>query len=373
MHFHSLAVVNVPKQKLSPGWDKQYKERLRQLEEVIQKAPDNLLAQIELRHTMGQNNTFAVAVDQEIDALMHPYGSESEDCYEFCDQTEEVQKRFWEGSTDAIRLPEGRIVDLYDPRVWGKFKILNGKVYEERSGRLSLSKRTHKAKKMKVIPDCPFQKIHKTIHNFAIDYFSYEYDEKSEGYGYYCNPNAMWDLYQIGGRWPVTFLVKEACEEYSYGERSWGNADEKYPAPEGYKRVSAARKKDIQWDAMLQWDLQAAKSQFKDLESMFVNHTAEPKSYMCVRDGFVYSYYTKLYQIGESEESYLRRHGFAPERKYHVSFCDLIDEDTWISEGDTKIRLEGDEAHFLSWSETIESFIDDLDDEDVLVSVDYHM
>ena len=34
MHFHSLAVVNVPKQELSPGWDKQYEERLRKLEEI---------------------------------------------------------------------------------------------------------------------------------------------------------------------------------------------------------------------------------------------------------------------------------------------------------------------------------------------------
>lgn len=373
MHFHSLAVIQIPKTEVIHVWEEQHAEKVKQLEQLIDTVPGNLVAQIELRHFQSLNNSFAILVEQEIDLLMHPYGSESEDCYEFCDHTVEVQKRFSEEKTDAISLPGGKLVDRYDHRVWGKYKIIDGKVYEQKVGKLELPKRSHKAKKMKAVLDCSFRKIYKTMHEFATEYCCYDFDEEMQGYGYYCNPNAMWDWYQIGGRWPVTFLVKEDCEEYAYGERSWDNSDEEYPAPEGYKWVSAARKKDIQWETMLQWHLQAVKKQFAVLESMFVTHTAEPESYMRVQDGFVYSFYTKLYQIGESEESYLRRHGFAPECKYYVSFCDLINEETWISEGDVRIRLEGNEEHMLSWSETIESFIEDLDDEDVLVSVDYHM
>lgn len=373
MHFHSLAVVTVPGREPNPEWERKHSEKVQQLEQLIEKVPGNILAQIELRRARGLSNTFAVEVEQQIDFLMHPYGSESEDCYAFCDQTEEVKKRYESGCSDAIRFPDGRLVDVYDHSVWGKYKIQDGKVYELKSGKLKLPKRTHKAKKMKAILDCPFRKIYKSMHDFGIEHCNYDYDEEKQGYGYYCNPNAMWDWYQIGGRWPVTFLVKEDCAEYAYGERSWGNSDEEYPVPDGFKWVSAARKKDIQWDVMKDWHLQTAKKQFKALESMFVTCEIEPEKYMRVKDGYVYSYLTQVYKIGESEDSFLERHGFAPDRKFYVSFCDLIDTDEWISEGDLQMRFSGDEEHLQNWSETIENFIEDLDDEDVLVSVDYHM
>ena len=116
----------------------------------------------------------------------------------------------------------------------------------------------------------------------------------------------MWDWYQIGGRWPVTFLVKADCTEYSFGERSWGNYSKKYPAPEGYMWVSAARKKDICWDVMRSW--------------------------------------------------------------YPIGVSDIVDADDWFSKNDISIGKESS-----NWHEQIDTYIDDLDGEDVLVSVDYHM
>lgn len=79
----------------------------------------------------------------------------------------------------------------------------------------------------------------------------------------------MWDWYQIGGRWPVTFLVKADCTEYSFGERSWGNYSKKYPAPEGYMWVSAARKKDICWDIMRSWYIAQDTERYTKLKEAF--------------------------------------------------------------------------------------------------------
>ena len=373
MHFHSLAVVQIPEVEKIPEWENQHIEKISQMQMLTELVPGNLVAQMELRHLRSLNNLFAVQVEQELDILMHPYGSESEDCYVFCDYTDEVQKRFQEETTDAIRLPEGKLVDRYDRRIWGKFKIVDGKVYEEKIGKLKLLKRTRKAKKMKAVLGCSFKKIYKTMHEFATEYCSYDFDEEKQGYGYYSNPDAMWDWYQIGGRWPVTFLVKEDCEDYAYGERSWGNTDEEYPAPEGYKWVSAARKRDIQWDIMKDWHMQAAKKEFQKMEAMYVHFELEPERHMYVKDGFVYQYCSKIYQIGETEDAFLKRHGFDPARKYYVSFCDLIDEDDWIAEGETCDRYSGDNAMEMTWTDMIEDYIDDLNADDVLVSVDYHM
>ena len=47
---------------------------------------------------------------------------------------------------------------------------------------------------------------------------------------------------------------------------------------------------------------------------------------------------------------------------------DIVDADEWLSKNDISIGKESS-----NWHEQIDTYIDDLDGEDVLVSVDYHM
>ena len=84
------------------------------------------------------------------------------------------------------------------------------------------------------------------------------------------------------------------------------------------------------------------------------------------------STYTFEYTI-PSEEAFLARCAATDERKYPVSFCDLIGEDDWLAQGHDYESPEHDEQLALTWDETIQEYIDDLDEDDVLVSVDYHM
>lgn len=373
MHFHSLAVLRIPQVEEDLEATAKVASKLASLERMEQIGPENIMRQVFIRELKGQLNSFSREVYRGIEDLMHPYGSESEDCYEFCDQKGDVQSGYENRSCDCVRLPDGRIVSLYDRSVYGKFVIRNGQVFQKKAGPLQHPMRTHKAKKMKALPDYPFKKLYKTMHEYAIDYCDYEYDEATNGYGYYCNPNAMWDWYQIGGRWPVTFLVKDTCTEYSFGERSWGNDDDEYPCPDGYMWVSAARKKDIEWSRMKDWYLLQAKERFQDLEDTFIRGLKEPGKYLNVKDGAVYSFVDLVYKIGESEEDYLSRMRVTDDRKYPVSFCDLIDENDWLAQGHDYQSPERGEQQALTWAQTIQEFIDDLDDEDVLVSIDYHM
>lgn len=373
MHFHSLAVIRIPQIEENLEENTVITRELAELERMESLGSKSIMRNIFIQELKGQLNTFSREVYRSIGDLMHPYGSESEDCYEFCDQKGEVEYGYEHRSCNCVRLPDGRIVSLYDRSVWGKFMIKQGKVFQKEAGPLKHPMRTHKAKKMKALPDYPFKKLYKTMHEYAIDYCNYEYDEATQGYGYYCNPNAIWDWYQIGGRWPVTFLVKDSCTEYSFGERSWGNDDMEYPCPDGYMWVSAARKKDIEWDTMKSWYLEQAKKRFNALEAMFVSGLMEPEKYLYVKDGCVFSFLDLIYKIGETEEEYLKRMGFADERKYPVSFCDLVDDDDWLTQQHDNKSPENEAQFTAEWEETIQQYIEDLDDDDVLVSVDYHM
>ena len=187
---------------------------------------------------------------------------------------------------------------------------------------------------MQAIPDYPFKKLYKTMHEYAIDYCNYEYDEASQGYGYYCNPNAMWDWYRIGGRWPITFLVKDSCTEFCIGERCWGDEDTVYPAPQGFRWVSAARKKDIEWEAMKEWKIQQIRPRYFDFVEMYIDGTKSAPYYFAEKDGCVYAYGAMIYRIGESVEEFCDRIRADDTRRFPVAFCDLVSEFDWIVEGE---------------------------------------
>ena len=137
--------------------------------------------------------------------------------------------------------------------------------------------------------------------------------------------------------------------------------------------VSAARKKDIEWDTMKSWYLEQAKKRFNALEAMFASGLMEPEKYLYEKDGCVFSCLDLIYKIGEPEEDYLKRMGFADERKFPVSFCDLVDDDDWLTQQHDYKSPENEAQFAAEWEETIQQYIEDLDDDDVLVSVDYHM
>ena len=71
---------------------------------------------------------------------------------------------------------------------------------------------------------------------------------------------------------------------------------------------------------------------------------------------------------GETLDEYLARVGTPKSWKFPIGVSDIVDADEWLSKNDISIGKESS-----NWHEQIDTYIDDLDGEDVLVSVDYHM
>ena len=146
MHFHSLAVLRIPEIQEDAEENARIEKELTEMEQKEDQGPPNIMRSIMIRELRGLLNSFSREVFRLIQDLMHPYGSESEDCYEFIDHKGDVQSGYENRSCDCVRLPDGHIVSMYDPMVWGKFEIKDGKVYQKKSGKLKQPKRTHKAK-----------------------------------------------------------------------------------------------------------------------------------------------------------------------------------------------------------------------------------
>jgi hypothetical protein len=113
----------------------------------------------------------------------------------------------------------------------------------------------------------PVKEIYPTFEIFMRDYAGLNNKNKFKRYGYWSNPRAKWDWYQIGGRWSGTFKLKPG-EKGSHGKRSWTNKDEE--EREGY--VDQARKGQIDFAGMRQEDGDKAGERYDLIESLLHGH-----------------------------------------------------------------------------------------------------
>ena len=374
MHYKTLVTVYSPLTvEEDAAKNEEIATALKKLQLEKAKKPDDFMAGFYIEMLNNLLTSFAREVNYKVAEIMAPYSANTENpkYLVFEDYTEDLRKEYG-STTDCIRLPQGKIVEANRYPLWGRFVIRDGKVFQRDAGLLRQEKRTKKAKKMEALPDYPRKRLYKSFEDYAENERGYPYDEEHGGYGYLCNPNSMWDWYQIGGRWPEMFLVKSSCTEYSFCERSWCNEDKELVAPEGYVWVCAARKKDIEWQVMREWQEKKAREHFATLERIFLTGQNENgfRGIVIAKEG-VLSYGKLIYFKGETVGDYLKRNEIPDNRKYPLFVSDIVDTDNWFSKDDFQWTEQG--AVAVDWNEHTDEYIDDLDDEDILVGVDYHM
>ena len=368
MHFVTLMKLNILPQEPNEALDKEVREKMKLLEE----ASDDGFAFMRNFHRerlYSFLSPFSRAIVGEVDRIMEPYNQQTEDprFLEFDDRTEELENEYENGTPQCIKLPQGTICEAEFP-LWGKFIIKDGKVFQCKAGPLKHEKRTKKAKKMKALMAYPRKKLYKSLEEYAVGYCGYQKGDKEGRFGWWLNPNGYWDWFSIGGRWPRMFLVKKECEEFTYGERT----PEEVPAPDGYMWVCGARKKDIAWNEMLEWHRKVHTETYHKYVDIFESGVS-PDPLLKIDEVGIFAWCEYLYKKGETLEDYLSRVSYSIDAKYAVIAHDLVSEDEWVSQYELEWDVQQGEADKRSkWNAKIEKFIDDMDDEDVIVVVDYH-
>ncbi len=373
MHFRTLGVIYVPEMEDDPVVDQQIAQEIEDMEKIPVNGLVSIIRNIRIKELKNKRDAFSRQVSYEIDSLMEPYDQNTENpaYLVFEDHTEELKQDF-EASADCIRLPDGRIMEATDYHYCRGLIIKDGAVYAKKAGPLKHIKKTRKSRKYKALPAYPRKKVYKDFKDYAENWRGYDFDEDHQGYGYNCNPDGMWDWFVIGGRWPTTFLVKDDCKECSLGEHDYQDPEDAATAPEGYRWVSAARKKDIQWDMMRQWHTEQITKQFLAMQTAFdTGSELSDHWFRRCADGF-YSFDGCAYLAGDTLEQHLAKHDIPADWKYPVSFADIVTEDGW--EGEFKEfrkskTLEGIEEMLRR---VTDETIDNCDDDAVLVSIDYH-
>lgn len=373
MHYSTLVAVEMPAIQENLVENLSVKLDLLSLQRrYILTGKDSLVLKIQIGELRSRLTTFSREVFDWIGEIMAPYDENTEDpeYIEFIDETEKLEQYDTETCT-FVKLPNGRLVFPFESEFGRKYEIRNGKVYQRNVGPLKQKKRTKRAKRMQVLENYPVKKYYKSKGEYAENYCGLSYDEEYGAYGYYMNPNCFWDCYAIGGRWPEPFLVREECVEYCISE----DYDyEPSPAPEGYRWVCAARKKDIQWQKMLEVEREAATKRYFDAKKCFEEKDTTTFLGSCIKEEGLVDWGKVRYLKDETLQEYLHREHLDDSVKYPVGFYQFLSEKTGFIESnpDYSVGLGERVKAEYDWNEQINRFIDGLDDDTVLVGVDCH-
>lgn len=379
MHFSTIVSVDIPQienEELSV--DEQIRNTIDDFKKKIQNGDDNIMLQLILGEAISNSTAFSREVNSEVGSKLERYFDNTDDpkYIEFEDLTDELTSQYKKDTVQCVKFPNGLLHTVYDHEFYRKYCVKDGKVYKKSYGPYRQKKRTKKSKRIKVLADYPFNKMYKSFDEFVEKYHGYSFYEEENAYGYYFNPDGKFDWYQIGGRWPEMFLVKEECTDYSEGTRSWCNDDHKSEAPEGYKWVCAARIRDIEWKVMYDWKLSKYTDEYNNLKEWFeLGQVPEDKNYYAISDKGISSYCTMVYRPGQSLEEFLKERDFVIDMKYPLYIYSFLDdEEGWVDceyvsyDETNKFKI----AKNGSWDKAVEKYISSLDDEKVLVGVDIH-
>lgn len=113
---------------------------------------------------------------------------------EFYDKEDEMKKEYETKTIRVVRMFDGELVHLHDKR-WRPKPTTKNPFPQPKPP---------KDQQMEV----KISRMYKTFESFAEEYNGYKKDDITGKYGYWQNPNARWDWYEIGGRWSGFFWLK---------------------------------------------------------------------------------------------------------------------------------------------------------------------
>lgn len=157
----------------------------------------------------------------------------SQEFLEFEDKEDELRDEYQNKGTGRVIMPDGRKLLPCDDtfRVPGQFGYGTG---------------CHKVPEEFKVEEVPFKESYSSLEQFAEEWHGFEVrDPKTGRFGYWKNPNAKWDWYELGGRWVEYFHLKG--QEGLVAQAKKGDIDIEYmktkarkAAEERYQRVLSA-------------------------------------------------------------------------------------------------------------------------------------
>ena len=199
---------------------------------------------------------------EEIELALAPYQENNMgDCpreyMKFHSYSEEYKDEYENGTTERAKMPSGRLVYTWSSELNREIsKEEYEKLKAENVKGLGMTRGFNEPERYYIrdleyvgaeIVTIPYKKLYKTFNEYLEEEQNAKFDEEMQDYGYWENPNAKWDWYQIGGRYAGRIRTNANNEDVGYGEKSlfYGSKNPYESENENIKCVDSARVKDI--------------------------------------------------------------------------------------------------------------------------------
>ena len=311
-------------------------------------------------------------IEYALESIMAPYDEGTEDARfaEFCDRTEEAKENYANEKIRAIRFPDGHMVPMFSHEFTDKYMFAEDTIFEKDPEDSSKRIESDAAKALKVVEDQPISAFY-TFPRYCSDYCGY-IKGKGGTWGCISNPNAEWDWYDIGGRFPGEFLTRSDNNQVLPVRK-----DEVVPdAPRGYRYVNAARMKDIAWDKIRELKVEAVKTGYERLKKAFeAKDSTELPTYAQITEDGIAGWCEMLFRKGETLEQYMSDRGATEADQYPIDTYAFIDRDgEWHAHGEMGwFGVSMNEKPAREWRDELVGQSKLIDPEDVLVCVDCHI
>lgn len=185
----------------------------------------------------------------DVERLLAPFQENNMgDCpkkyLEFYSQQKEVEQEYENDKRPMVKLKDGTYVETYDNMFK---KVVSKEEYE--NNRKNGGSRGYGDEREYFIYDyknyelveVPYKELYATLKDYAKEGFNF--DEEMQEYGYWENPNAKWDYWQLGGRYgdelgkkikDINFGINQ--EAYDENIRFWEIIIEGSPLREGEEK-----------------------------------------------------------------------------------------------------------------------------------------
>lgn len=322
------------------------------------------------------NPVTADTIDDRLSSILAPYEEQTEEMEyrEFEDRTDEAKAGYETDTMRVIRYPDGSIRSIYDREFTKLFYICDDTIYQygpEEKQRNKLQ--TEASMALELVNDYPVKAWYPTFEAYCEEYCGYIQNDEGE-WGYTHNPNAKWDWWVIGGRFTGDFLVRADLQDCIVSsDRSEGDSDR---APEGYKFVDGARKKDICWDLMKQLAVEAVEKGYRMCVEAF--ETKNLKGFgplTSIVDEGICSWGAMLYRKGETLEEYKARNGATDVDQYMLRAYAFVDRNgDWAGSGDMGwFGISSNDKDERVWKDELQKLMSEAQDDDYIVSIDCHI
>lgn len=269
---------------------------------------------------------------------------------------------------------DGSIHSIYDQEFVKSFFIEDDRIYAigpngDRRSKLQ----TEESKALELVTDYPVKLRYPSFEAYRDEYCGFV--KSADGrWRYTYNPDAKWDWWQIGGRFPNRFLVPAGLRDCIPSAKD--DDGESNTPPEGYQYADAARKKDICWDLMRQLTDEAVERTFQKCVKAFESNDLTGFGPLCrICDDGIAAWGEMLYLKGETLDAYKARKGSAGMDRYRLHTYAFVDRNgDWISSGDMGwFGISSNDKDERVWNDEIQTLLNKAKDDDFLVIVDCHI